>query len=254
MEKNGYDVMTSDIVVEVNNVSFQYRIVHGATSSIKENSLNFLKRRISTSDFEALSNVSFDLNRGETIAIIGRNGSGKSTLLKLLAGVLPPSQGYVRLKGSVAPMIELGAGFNPEMTGAENALLYSTILGRKLADTKLKLGQIAEWAELEEHFHLPIRTYSSGMIARLAFSIATAEVPELLIVDEVLSVGDLEFQRKSYQRMKSLMSSDTTVVLVTHDLKTAETMATKGIWLDHGRVRASGPIRQVIQEYVKDTN
>ena len=245
--------MTPEIVVEVHDISFRYRIVHGATSSIKENSLNFLKRRISTSDYVALRNVSFQLNRGETIAVIGRNGSGKSTLLKLIAGVLPPSQGYIRLNGSVAPMIELGAGFNPEMTGAENALLYSTILGRKLKETKLKLNAIAEWAELEEHFHLPIRTYSSGMIARLAFSIATAEVPELLIVDEVLSVGDLEFQRKSYERMKSLMGSDTTVVLVTHDLKTAETMATKGIWLDHGQVRASGPIRHVIEEYLKDT-
>ena len=245
--------MSLKVVVEVKNVSFKYRIVHGATSSIKQNSLNFLKRRISTSDFTALENVSFKLHQGETIAIIGRNGSGKSTLLKLLAGVLPPSDGYIRLNGSVAPMIELGAGFNPEMTGAENALLYSTILGRKLNDTRKKLAEISLWAELDDHFHLPIRTYSSGMVARLAFSIATAEIPELLIVDEVLSVGDIEFQRKSFERMKNLMGSKTTVILVTHDLQTAKTMATKGIWLDHGKVRSSGSIQKVIKDYLNDT-
>lgn len=238
-------------IISATDVTLTYRVVHGASSSMKESALNFLQRRISTTDFTALNNLSFTLNRGETLAVIGRNGAGKSTLLKVLARVLPPTKGRVIVRGSVAPMIELGAGFNPELTGNENAILYSAILGRDINVVRQRLGEIAEWAGIADHMDLPIRTFSSGMIARLAFAIATDKVPDLLLVDEVLSVGDAEFQEKSSLRMRELMAQDTGVILVTHNLETARKLATRALWLERGSVAAMGDVDMVVDSYLK---
>ncbi|OIQ77976.1 teichoic acids export ATP-binding protein TagH [mine drainage metagenome] len=241
-----------DEIVSVSDVSLTYRIVHGASSSIKESALNFIQRRISTTDFTALNDVSFTLNRGETLAVIGRNGAGKSTLLKVLARVLPPTKGRVIVRGSVAPMIELAAGFNPELTGTENAVLYSAILGRDVKRVRARLETIADWAGVADHMDTPIRTFSSGMVARLAFAVATDEIPDLLLVDEVLSVGDAEFREKSGLRMRELMAQDTGVVLVTHDLETVRKMATRALWLERGKARAFGDVEEVVDAYVAD--
>jgi ABC-2 type transport system ATP-binding protein len=250
LEENDSDDVMKKIIAELVDVDFEYRIVHGASSSLKENTLNTLRRRISTTNHQALNNINLKLYEGETLAILGRNGAGKSTLLKLLSGVLPPTKGHVRTVGPIAPMIELGAGFNPELTGEENTLLYSAILGRKTKQTRIDLDAIATWSGLEEYFYRPIRTYSSGMIARLAFAIATGEVPRLLIIDEVLSVGDEEFQKKSHARMQGMMSKETGVILVTHNLDTALKMATRGIWLDKGIIRMDSKIDLVINAYL----
>jgi ABC-type polysaccharide/polyol phosphate transport system ATPase subunit len=202
--------------------------------------------------FYALNGVSLTIERGETVAVIGRNGAGKSTLLKVVARVLPPTSGRVIVRGDVAPMIELGAGFNPELTGAENMLLYGTLLGRTPKEMQGRIEAIAEWADLKEHLDIPVRAYSSGMVARLAFATATDNVPDLLLIDEVLSVGDQNFQEKSKARTEALMNSGCGVLLVTHDLQTVREMATRAIYLDHGVPAAVGKPDEVIEKYLAD--
>ena len=182
---------------------------------------------------------------------MGRNGAGKSTLLKLEARVLPPTTGRVIVRGNVSPMIELGAGFNGTLTGLENIVLYGTLLGRTPKEMKERSGAIAKWAGLEESIELPLRTYSSGMVARLAFAIATDIVSDLILIDEVLSVGDAEFQEKSKARMKELIESQSAVVLVTHDLEAARELASKALWIDHGRLMKYGEVNSVVDAYLK---
>jgi ABC-2 type transport system ATP-binding protein len=246
--------MTSEKIIEATDVTLAYRRTHHRVSSLKQTAIDTISRRISYENFFALKGVSFDVARGQTLAVIGRNGAGKSTLLKVLARVLPPTSGRVIVRGSVAPMIELGAGFNPELTGAENIMLYGALLGR---DTKLmqsRIEAIADWAQLTDHLDSPIRAYSSGMVARLAFATATDVTPDLLLIDEVLSVGDEDFQTRSKARTEAMMNSGCAVVLVTHDLLVANEMATKAIYLDQGAIRAKGRPNQVIETYKSDQN
>jgi ABC-2 type transport system ATP-binding protein len=248
-EVSGDDVSTP--VIEVTNVGVTYTIRHGRTNSIKETAINFFKQQSSDIEVRALREVSFTLNPGEVIAIVGANGAGKSTLLKLLARVLPPTNGRVIIRGSVAPMIELGAGFNPELSGQENIVLYGVLLGRTINEITTNVPRIAEWAGLSEYIHLPVRTYSSGMLARLAFSIATDVASDLILIDEVLSVGDADFQSKSKVRMRSLIESNSAAILVTHDMGAAREIATRGIWLDHGKLMKIGEINEVIDAYLQ---
>jgi ABC-type polysaccharide/polyol phosphate transport system ATPase subunit len=236
-------------VVEVINASVSYKIRHGASPTLKETALNALKRRPHDLEIRALNEISFDIFPGETLAVIGGNGAGKSTLIKLLARVLPPSEGRVIIRGSVSPMIELGAGFNPELTGKENILLYGTLLGRRTKDLEANSSRIAEWAGLQDFINLPLRTYSSGMIARLAFSIATDYVSDLILIDEVLSVGDSEFQTKSKSRMNELLESGASVILVTHSLETVKSLATKAMWISRGNIMRYGSPTEVIDAY-----
>ncbi len=236
-------------VVEVINASVSYKIRHGASPTLKETALNALKRRPHDLEIRALNEISFDIFPGETLAVIGGNGAGKSTLIKLLARVLPPSEGRVIIRGSVSPMIELGAGFNPELTGKENILLYGTLLGRRAKDLEANSSRIAEWAGLQDSINLPLRTYSSGMIARLAFSIATDYVSDLILIDEVLSVGDSEFQTKSKSRMNELLESGASVILVTHSLETVKSLATKAMWISRGNIMEYGSPTEVIDAY-----
>jgi ABC-type polysaccharide/polyol phosphate transport system ATPase subunit len=202
-------------------------------------------------NYQALKDVSFTVDSGEVIAIIGKNGAGKSTLLKILARVLPPTSGTAKISGSIAPMIELGAGFHPEMSGEENVLLYSTLMGRDVNKTKTRTQSIGEWAGVTDHMDFPLRTFSSGMVARLAFATATDESTDVLLIDEVLSVGDADFQKKSSARMTELIEKGAAVVLVSHDMTAVRKLAQKAIWLENGVVKMSGPTEQVVSAYEK---
>ena len=235
----------------MSSASVTYTIRHGRANSLKETAIKFLRRESSDIEVQALRDITFALNPGEVIAIVGANGAGKSTLLKILARVLPPTDGRVIVRGSVAPMIELGAGFNPELSGLENIILYGVLLGRTTNEMKENAPRIAKWADLEESIHLPVRTYSSGMLARLAFSIATDVASDLILIDEVLSVGDADFQSKSKERMNSLIQSNSAAILVTHDMSAAREIATRAIWLDHGSLVKIGEVNEIIDAYLQ---
>ena len=236
-------------VIEVSNVDLNYVIRHGRASTIKEAAISAIKRINLDITVNALKDVSFTVDRGEVLAIIGHNGAGKSTLLKILSRVLPPTKGVVKVNGSVAPMLELGAGFNPELSGEDNILLFGVLIGNSTNVMKSKVNEIAEWAGLTEQIQLPLRTYSSGMMARLAFAVATFHKTDVLIIDEILGVGDADFQVKSKTRMMELISHGEATILVTHDLKTVEDLATKVLWLDHGRQKMIGPTNEVLDAY-----
>jgi ABC-type polysaccharide/polyol phosphate transport system ATPase subunit len=237
--------------IEITNVSLTYRVLKNKTGSLKELFRDLLHRKVRVQNYVALKNVSFTVNSGEVLAIIGKNGAGKSTLLKILAQVLPPTKGKAKVTGSIAPMIELGAGFHPEMTGAENVLFYSTLMGRDMNKTKARTAAIGEWAGVTDHMDFPLRSFSSGMVARLAFATATDEMAEVLLIDEVLSVGDADFQSKSRARMEELISHGSAVILVSHDMTAVRRLSQKAIWLENGVVKMSGPTEQVVTAYEK---
>lgn len=241
-----------DPVVEVTDLALAYRRTRHRVSSLKQVAIDSIKRKMVFEEFFALSNVSLTLNRGEVLAVIGRNGAGKSTLLKTLARVLPPTRGRVVVRGHVAPMIELSAGFNPELTGAENVVLYGSLLGRSPKEMINRLSSIGEWSGLTEHLDIALRSYSSGMIARLAFATATDVAPDLLLIDEVLSVGDADFREKSEARTAAMISGGSAVVLVTHDLDSVRNLATRALYLDYGRPVAAGSPDTVIDRYLAD--
>ena len=236
-------------VIQVTNVSLTYRVLMNRTGSLKELFRDAIKGPTRVIDYVALNDVSFSVDAGEVVAILGRNGAGKSTLLKILAGVLPATKGSSTVNGKIAPMIELGAGFHPEMTGAENVLFYSALMGRDLKSVKQRTPGIGEWAGVSDHMGFPLRTFSSGMVARLAFSTATDEQAEVLLVDEVLSVGDADFQNKSKARMESLIKSGAAVVLVSHDMKSVRELADRAIWLENGTVKMIGKANDVVDAY-----
>jgi ABC-2 type transport system ATP-binding protein len=247
MAKYGGDALMA--VIKLENVGFTYRVLLNRTGSLKELFKEAVHGRVRMTNYVALSGVSFELNAGEVVAIIGNNGAGKSTLLKILAGVLPPTEGTSVVKGNIAPMIELGAGFHPEMTGAENVLFYSVLMGRKIKSVKARVAEIGEWAGVTDHMNFPLRTFSSGMVARLAFATATDEKADVLLVDEILSVGDAEFQKKSRARMDQLIASGAAVVLVSHDLKAVRELSTRTIWLEAGHVKMFGETGAVVDAY-----
>jgi ABC-2 type transport system ATP-binding protein len=238
-------------LIEAKNMDFSYRVLINHQSSLKTLFKDFVNRKVRIENYQALRNISFEVIKGETVAIIGKNGAGKSTLLKLLAQVVPPTKGSLKVNGTVAPMIELGAGFNPELTGRENIIFYSALLGRDVKKVKQRVEAIADWAGVADHLDYQLRTFSSGMIARLAFATATDEVPDLLLIDEVLSVGDGEFAQKSNSRMQQIIKSGTTVVLVSHDLATVVELADRVIWLKKGEVAMAGKPSEVIAAYQK---
>ena len=236
-------------VIEVKNVNVTYRVLMNKSSSLKELFRDAIKGKARVIDYVALKDVSFSVNKGEVVAILGLNGAGKSTLLKVLAGVLPPTKGTSVVNGKIAPMIELGAGFHPEMTGTENVLFYSVLMGRSVKSVKERTPAIGEWAGVTDHMGFPLRTFSSGMVARLAFSTATDEQTEVLLVDEVLSVGDTDFQLKSKARIEQMIKSGAAVVLVSHDMKSVRSLADRAIWLEDGNVKMIGEAGAVVDAY-----
>ena len=242
--------MTSH-VIEVKNVDLNYVIRHGRATTLKEAAISAIKGINLDITVNALTDISFTVDRGEVLAIIGHNGAGKSSLLKLIARVLPPTSGIVKVNGSVAPMLELGAGFNPELSGEENILLFGVLLGNRTKEMQSKVADIAEWAGLTEQIKLPLRTYSTGMVARLGFAVATFRESDVLIVDEILGVGDAEFQEKSKAKMKDLIKHGEATILVSHDLATVESLATKVLWLDRGKQVMLGSPTEVLDAYRK---
>lgn len=241
--------MSAETLIEAQNVSVAYRMAHDRAGTLKEFTFQVLRRQVRTESFLAAKDVSFTVSRGETLALIGPNGAGKTTLMKVIARVLPPTEGRVIVRGNVAPMIALGAGFNSEISGFENIVLYGTLLGRDPDSMRERAGAIAEWAGLTDFLDVPVRAYSSGMLARLGFSIATDTEPDVLVVDEVLAVGDEAFQRKSFDRMQQLMSGGTAVLLVSHALDKVKEMSDRVLWLDKGQVQMIGDPEETIAAY-----
>ena len=242
--------MAQDII-QVNNITVRYKIANDRVSSLKEFVIKKIKKSITEKDFLALDNVSFTVEKGDVVGVVGRNGAGKSTLLKVVSGIQKPASGNIVLNGRVVPMLELGAGFDMELSGKENVYLNGAVLGYSKEFLDEKYNDILEFSELGDFINMPVRNYSSGMVARLAFSIACMVNPEILIVDEVLSVGDENFQRKSKNRMLELMSGGSTVLFVSHNVKQIEEICNKAIWLEHGKVVMTGPSDVVCAEYKK---
>lgn len=239
------------IMIEANNVTVTYRLTKNRLANFKEYVVNFLTRKLAYEEFHALNGVSFHVEKGDVVGFVGRNGAGKSTTLKVISGILKPTTGSVTVYGNVVPMLELGSGFDYDLSGRENIFLNGAILGYDKEFLKSKYQEILEFSELEAFIEQPLRTYSSGMIMRLAFSIATVVEPEILIVDEILAVGDAAFQQKSHKRMLELMGGGTTVLLVSHDIKQIRDLCDKVVWLDHGKVKMIGPTKEVCDAYQK---
>lgn len=240
-------------MIRVDNVSMKFDLGVEA-SSFKQQFIDLLsgKRKKDKKEFWALKDVSFEIKKGEVVGIIGSNGAGKSTLLKVVSGVMKPTKGKVAVNGAISPMIELGAGFDYELTARENIYLNGAILGysKKFIDEKFE--EIVEFSELRDFLDAPVRNFSSGMIAKLAFSIATVVDPEILIVDEILSVGDIKFQEKSRQKMMSMIKGGTTVLYVSHSLQSIKDLCDRVIWLEHGQVVEIGNTNKVCDKYYKE--
>lgn len=244
----------SETMIDVKNVSMRFRLQNDKVLTLKEYAMKKLGGKLSSSDFYALTDVSFTVNKGEVLGIVGHNGAGKSTLLKIISGILRPTEGTVTNNGSVVPMLELGSGFDFDMTGRENIFLNGAVLGYSEAFLKSKYNDIVAFSELGRFIDVPIRNYSSGMLMRLAFSIATMVDPEILIVDEILSVGDETFQRKSRERMTELMEGGATVLFVSHSLHQVRTLCDRVLWLEGGRVRAIGPTEEICRQYKEESD
>ena len=236
-------------IIRVENVSMRFRMANDRVTSIKEMVTKMLKRQVEYKDFWALKNVSFDVKRGEVIGLIGRKGAGKSTILKIISGILKPTEGSVYRGGGIVPMLELGSGFDYDLTGKENIYLNGAVLGYSKEFLESRYNDILEFSELGEFINTPIRNYSSGMLMRLAFSIATVVNPEILIVDEILSVGDENFQKKSHARMMELMAGGTTVLYVSHNLDQIREMCNRVVWLENHTVKMFGDVKEVCDAY-----
>ncbi len=236
-------------MIKAEHVTVAYRMANDKIHSIKEYLVALLKRKLKYEEFLALSDVSFEIKKGEVIGIVGNNGAGKSTLLKVISGILTPNEGSVELQGNVVPMLELGSGFDYDLTGRENIFLNGAILGYSEAFLKSKYDEIVAFSELGDFINHPVRNYSSGMVMRLAFSIASMVDPDILIVDEILAVGDAAFQEKSYARMTEMMSHGTTVLLVSHNIDQIRRLCDRVIWLDHGKVVDIGETQDICDRY-----
>lgn len=239
----------AEIVINVSHVSMHFNLMVEKVDSLKEYIVKLLKGKLLYNDFIALNDVSFQVKKGEIVGLIGFNGAGKSTMLKILAGVLTPTEGSVRVIGSVAPLIEVGAGFDPELTARENIYLNGAILGHSKEFMDSKFNEIIDFAELKDFVDVPVKNFSSGMYARLGFAIATMVKPDILIVDEVLSVGDYKFQEKCERRIQKMIDDGVTIILVSHDIGMIERLCTEVIWLEHGQIKDIDSAEKVCAEY-----
>lgn len=238
-----------DNIIVVDNVTMRFNLADEKTDSIKEYCIKLLKGKLHFNEFFALKNVSFTVQRGDSVALIGKNGSGKSTLLKILAGVMYPTMGGIAVQGTIAPLIELGAGFDSELTAKENIYLNGAILGFDRAFMDQHFDEIVEFSELQDFINVPLKNYSSGMIARLGFAVATIIKADILIVDEVLAVGDFRFQEKCKKKIEELLSGGTTLLFVSHSADQVKQLCKKAVWLDHGNMMAYGDTEEVYRMY-----
>ncbi|MBN2549637.1 MAG: ABC transporter ATP-binding protein [Anaerolineales bacterium] len=247
--QRGDDNHRGDGVIIVENAGVCYRAPSERFITFKDYAINWLQGKVRHREFWALRDVSLTVNRGETFGVIGHNGAGKSTLLKLVAKVLKPTSGRVIVRGNIAPLLEFGAGFHPELSGRENIFLNGALLGFGRKEMEEKFSRIVDFAELWDFIDAPIRTYSSGMSARLGFAVATDVQPNVLLIDEVLSVGDEAFQRKCFTRLQEFRDRGATILLVSHNMPTIEEMCHRAAWLHHGQMLALGETAEVIQAY-----
>lgn len=237
-------------MIELDNVSLKYTLDKESIVSLKEYVIKFLKKKLYYEDFWAAKNINLKIEKGEVVGIIGYNGAGKSTLLKIISRIVEPTEGKVTVKGKIAPLIELGAGFDFELTARENVFLNGLILGYSKSFIKKNFDKIIDFAEIETEFlDVPLKKFSSGMIARLGFAISTVIKPDILIVDEILSVGDFKFQEKSLNKIKEMMKNDTTVIMVSHSIEQIEKMCTKVVWLENGSIKKIGNSKEICEEY-----
>lgn len=239
-------------MIKINNVSMRFNLGIEKNFSLKLffiNIFKFKKEKKEKKDFWALKDVNIEVQKGEVVGFIGSNGAGKSTLLKIVAGVMKPTKGSVERYGNICPMIELGAGFDMDLTARENIYLNGAILGYSKEFIAEKFDEIVEFSELKDFLDVPVRNFSSGMVARLAFSVATIVDPEILIVDEILSVGDIAFQQKSENKMRSMIEGGTTVLFVSHSLAQIENLCDRVVWLENGTVKKIGEPKQICEEY-----
>ncbi len=241
-----------EIAISVENVEKSFKIYKDKGFTLKERIL-FFKSRNAYVKNNILKGISFDIEKGDILGIIGKNGSGKSTLLKLITKIIYPDSGSIKINGKVSSLIELGAGFHPDMTGRENIYINASIYGLTKKEIDSKLDTIIKFSELEEFIDSPIRTYSSGMYMRLAFSVAINVEAEILLIDEILSVGDANFQAKCFRKMQELKDSGITIVIVSHDLHTMEKLCNKVIWIESGKIKRSGIPNEVLKEYIEHT-
>ena len=244
--------MNEEYVVDVEDLTIRFNLASEKVDNLKEYVIKMIKHELMFSEFIALKHVNLKVKSGEAWGLIGTNGSGKSTLLKACCGILKPYTGTVTTRGKIAPLIELGAGFDMNMTARENVFLNGTVLGHSRKFMEEHFNEIIDFAELQDFLDVPIKNFSSGMQARLGFAIATMVRPDILVVDEILSVGDYQFQQKCYKRMEEMLSNGTTLLYVSHDVKSVRKLCDHAIWLDKGDVRMSGLVKEVTDEYIKE--
>lgn len=235
--------------VELRNIEMHFNMCKEKLESFKEYFIKLMKRQLMFEDFVALDNVSFDIEQGDVFGIVGLNGSGKSTTLKIISGILQPTKGSVKTNGVIAPLIELGAGFDMELTARENIYLNGSVLGYSKKFMDEKFDDIVEFSEMKDFLDTPMKNYSSGMVARIGFAIATVTTPDILIVDEILAVGDFLFQKKCEERINAMMKDNTTVIIVSHSIDQIERLCKHCVWLDHGKVKLIGDTQTVCEAY-----
>ena len=236
-------------IIDVQHVSMKFNLMEEKVDTLKEYIVKLIKGNLFYNEFIALNDVSFQIKKGDILGIVGFNGAGKSTMLKILAGVLKPTNGKVIVKGTVAPLIEVGAGFDPELTAKENIFLNGAILGHSRKFLQEHFDEIIDFAELRKFINVPVKNFSSGMYARLGFAIATVVKPDILIVDEVLSVGDYRFQEKCEKRIQEMINEGTTIIIVSHDISMVERLCNKVLWLERGIKKDFGETVKICEEY-----
>ena len=240
------------VMVDVDHVTIRFNLANQKVDNLKEYFIKLIKRELMFQEFLAVKDMSFQIRAGEAWGLIGANGSGKSTMLKAISGILKPYKGTITVNGSVAPLIELGAGFDPELTARENIFLNGCVLGHSEKFMKDHFDEIVDFAELHDFLDSPIKNFSSGMKARLGFSVATMVKPDILIVDEILSVGDYKFKQKCMKRMKELLSGGTTLLYVSHNIDEVKRLCDHVVWLDHGDTRMMGDVEEVCEAYMEE--
>ena len=243
--------MEHETIISVEHVSMRFSLSSEKFDSFKEYVIKSLKKQVSYDEFWALKDVSFEVKQGDSLGLIGLNGSGKSTMLKTIAGVLKPTKGQVTVGGNIAPLIELGAGFDMDLTARENVFLNGALLGYNRAQMEAQYEDIVEFSELSEFMDVPVKNFSSGMVSRLAFAIATIGIPDILIVDEVLSVGDFRFHEKCEARIQNMKDQGTTILFVSHSIEQVKKICNKVVWLDHGVLKMFGDAQEICSIYEK---